>query len=51
MEIGGFGLVALVGLGLALAAVFMGVKAVPQGREYTVERSAATCARCSPPCT
>jgi regulator of protease activity HflC (stomatin/prohibitin superfamily) len=38
MEIGGFGLVALVGLGLALATVFMGVKAVPQGREYTVER-------------
>jgi regulator of protease activity HflC (stomatin/prohibitin superfamily) len=38
MEIGGFGLVALVGLGLALAIVFKGVKAVPQGREYTVER-------------
>jgi regulator of protease activity HflC (stomatin/prohibitin superfamily) len=38
MEIGGFGLVALVGLGLALATLFMGVKAVPQGREYTVER-------------
>jgi regulator of protease activity HflC (stomatin/prohibitin superfamily) len=38
MEIGGFGLVALVGLGLALATVFKGVKAVPQGREYTVER-------------
>jgi regulator of protease activity HflC (stomatin/prohibitin superfamily) len=38
MEIGGFGLVALVALGLALVTVFMGVKAVPQGREYTVER-------------
>jgi regulator of protease activity HflC (stomatin/prohibitin superfamily) len=38
MEIGGFGLVALVVLGLALVTVFMGVKAVPQGREYTVER-------------
>ena len=32
------GLVALVVLGLALVTVFMGVKAVPQGREYTVER-------------
>ena len=38
MAIGGFGLVALVGLGLALVTVSMGVKAVPQGREYTVER-------------
>ena len=38
MAIGGFGLVALVVLGLALVTVFMGVKAVPQGREYTVER-------------
>ena len=38
MAIGGFGLVALVGLGLALVTVFMGVNAVPQGREYTVER-------------
>ncbi len=38
MVIGGFGLVALVVLGLALVTLFMGVKAVPQGREYTVER-------------
>ena len=38
MELSGFGLVALVMVGLALASVFMGVKAVPQGREYTVER-------------
>ena len=38
MEIGGFALVALVGLGLALVTLFTGVKAVPQGREYTVER-------------
>jgi regulator of protease activity HflC (stomatin/prohibitin superfamily) len=36
--IGGFTLVVLVILGLALVTVFMGVKVVPQGREYTVER-------------
>ncbi|MGH6896663.1 MAG: SPFH domain-containing protein [Geminicoccaceae bacterium] len=35
---GGFTLVVLVILGLALVTVFMGVKVVPQGREYTVER-------------
>jgi regulator of protease activity HflC (stomatin/prohibitin superfamily) len=34
----GFMLVVLVIVGLALVFVFMGVKAVPQGREYTVER-------------
>lgn len=38
MVIGGFTLVVLVILGLALVTVFMGVKVVPQGREYTVER-------------
>src|SRR4051794_13079894 len=38
MEFGGFGLVALVGLGLALATVFKGGKTVPQGQEDTVER-------------
>ncbi len=36
--IGGFGLVAIVIVGLALVTVFTGVKVVPQGREYTVER-------------
>ncbi len=36
--IGGFTLVVLVLLGLALVTVFMGVKVVPQGREFTVER-------------
>jgi regulator of protease activity HflC (stomatin/prohibitin superfamily) len=34
----GFMLVVLVIVGLALVFVLMGVKAVPQGREYTVER-------------
>jgi regulator of protease activity HflC (stomatin/prohibitin superfamily) len=34
----GFMLVALVVVGLAMVFVTMGVKAVPQGREYTVER-------------
>ncbi|HLT00682.1 MAG TPA: SPFH domain-containing protein [Geminicoccaceae bacterium] len=38
MFIGGFTLVVLVILGLALVTVFLGVKVVPQGREYTVER-------------
>jgi regulator of protease activity HflC (stomatin/prohibitin superfamily) len=38
MVIGGFTLVVLVILGLALVTVVMGVKVVPQGREYTVER-------------
>ena len=38
MMIGGFTLVVLVILGLALVTVFMGVKVVPQGSEYTVER-------------
>ena len=36
--IGGFGLVAIVIVALALVTVFTGVKVVPQGREYTVER-------------
>jgi len=36
--IGGFTLVVLVLLGLALVTVFLGVKVVPQGREFTVER-------------
>ena len=36
--IGGFTLVVLVLLGLALVTVFLGVKIVPQGREFTVER-------------
>jgi regulator of protease activity HflC (stomatin/prohibitin superfamily) len=36
--ISGFMLTALVLLGLAVVTVFMGVKIVPQGREYTVER-------------
>ena len=36
--ISGFMLAVLVLLGLALVTVFMGVKVVPQGREYTVER-------------
>jgi regulator of protease activity HflC (stomatin/prohibitin superfamily) len=36
--IGGFTLVVLVILGLALVTVFMGVKVVPQGQEFTVER-------------
>ena len=34
----GFSLFALVILGLAITVVFMGVKSVAQGREYTVER-------------
>lgn len=34
----GFAIVVLVLLGLALVLVFMGVRAVPQGYEYTVER-------------
>jgi regulator of protease activity HflC (stomatin/prohibitin superfamily) len=38
MMIGGFTLVVLVILGLALVTVFLGVKVVPQGKEYTVER-------------
>jgi regulator of protease activity HflC (stomatin/prohibitin superfamily) len=38
MFIDGFTLTVLVVLGLALVTVFMGVKAVPQGREYTIER-------------
>jgi regulator of protease activity HflC (stomatin/prohibitin superfamily) len=38
MLIGGFTLVVLVILGLALVTVFLGVKVVPQGREFTVER-------------
>jgi regulator of protease activity HflC (stomatin/prohibitin superfamily) len=38
MMIGGFTLVVLVILGLALVTVFLGVKVVSQGREYTVER-------------
>jgi regulator of protease activity HflC (stomatin/prohibitin superfamily) len=36
--VGGFTLVVLVLLGLALVTVFLGVKIVPQGREFTVER-------------
>ena len=36
--IGGFTLVVLVILGLALVTVFLGVKVVPQGSEFTVER-------------
>jgi regulator of protease activity HflC (stomatin/prohibitin superfamily) len=36
--VSGFMLVALVVVGLAMVFVLMGVKAVPQGREYTVER-------------
>jgi regulator of protease activity HflC (stomatin/prohibitin superfamily) len=38
MLISGFTLVVLVILGLALVTVFLGVKVVPQGREFTVER-------------
>ena len=38
MMIGGFTLVVLVILGLALVTVFLGVKVVPQGSEFTVER-------------
>ena len=38
MMIGGFTLVVLVILGLALITVFLGVKVVPQGSEFTVER-------------
>jgi regulator of protease activity HflC (stomatin/prohibitin superfamily) len=38
MIVSGFTLVVLVILGLALVTVFMGVKVVPQGREFTVER-------------
>lgn len=34
----GFSLFSLVILALAITVVFMGVKSVPQGREYTVER-------------
>ena len=36
--IGGFTLVVMVILGMALVTVFLGVKVVPQGREFTVER-------------
>ncbi len=36
--IDGLMLVVLMIVGMALVAVFMGVKAVPQGQEYTVER-------------
>ena len=35
---GGFTLVVIVILGMALVTVFLGVKVVPQGREFTVER-------------
>jgi regulator of protease activity HflC (stomatin/prohibitin superfamily) len=38
MLISGFTLVVLMILGVALVTVFLGVKVVPQGREYTVER-------------
>jgi regulator of protease activity HflC (stomatin/prohibitin superfamily) len=38
MLIGGFTLVVMVILGMALVTVFLGVKVVPQGREFTVER-------------
>jgi regulator of protease activity HflC (stomatin/prohibitin superfamily) len=38
MMIGGFTLVVMVILGMALVTVFLGVKVVPQGREFTVER-------------
>ncbi|MGI9433438.1 MAG: SPFH domain-containing protein [Geminicoccaceae bacterium] len=38
MILDGFSLFVLVVLGLAVAIVFMGVKSVVQGREYTVER-------------
>jgi regulator of protease activity HflC (stomatin/prohibitin superfamily) len=38
MSMGGFTLVVMVILGLALVTVFLGVKVVPQGREFTVER-------------
>ncbi|HEX6115432.1 MAG TPA: SPFH domain-containing protein, partial [Geminicoccaceae bacterium] len=38
MLMGGFTLVVMVILGLALVTVFLGVKVVPQGREFTVER-------------
>ncbi len=36
--VSGFMLAVLVLLGLALVTVFMGVKVVPQGREFTVQR-------------
>ena len=36
--VGGFTLVVIVILGMALVTVFLGVKVVPQGREFTVER-------------
>ena len=50
--IGGFTLVVLVILGLALVTVFMGVKVVPQGQEYTVERFGRYTRTLSPPgCT
>jgi regulator of protease activity HflC (stomatin/prohibitin superfamily) len=51
MMIGGFTLVVLVILGLAVVTVFLGVKVVPQGKEYTVERFGATRAHCGPACT
>ena len=38
MFLDGFSLFVLVVLGLAVTIVFMGVKSIPQGREYTVER-------------
>ena len=38
MMVGGFTLVVIVILGMALVTVFLGVKVVPQGREFTVER-------------
>jgi hypothetical protein len=38
MVISGFTLVVLVILGLALVTVFMGVKVVPQGREFGICR-------------
>ena len=36
MMVGGFTLVVIVILGMALVTVFLGVKVVPQGREFTV---------------
>jgi regulator of protease activity HflC (stomatin/prohibitin superfamily) len=38
MVVGGFTLVVMVILGMALVTVFLGVKVVPQGREFKVER-------------
>ena len=51
MMIGGFTLVVLVILGLALVTVFLGVKVVPRAANSRSSGSGATRARCRRACT